>query len=686
MATVSAQPTVNRRLDPITLEVMRGQLQGIVEEMGELVMRCGHTVFVKETQDFVVALLTPDGEVAACSKRIGIWIAIGLGFDAVLAQGGPYRPGDVWFTNDPEASRGLVTHLPDTFSWRPIFHDGELVCFAAAFLHCTDVGGMAPGSVTPSASDQYQEGVIMPPTRLVQDGQVRDEILNIYLRNSRIPAKNRGDILAMLGTLDRAEARVQQLLDRVGAPTMRAAMDDVLDFAEDEARGIVSAMPDGDFAFWDYLEGDLIPGGRPVRIRLTMRIEGDEMLLDFTGTDPEVAAAYNIPTYGRDGHYLLVLGVVNYMRTVKPDIVYNSGMIRNVKVRVPRGTIINPEPGAAFGARQATFFRVADIVLGALALAHPEAVPAVGCGQGSIMLVSAPDLEAESRVMSIAQPLVGGSGARHNVDGTEGVDFTTGFYRNIPAEVLETEVPVLVESYALRPDSGGAGKTRGGVGLRYSLRFMTPQTYVTARGLERFTFQPWGRDGGLPGATGNCRLEHDGTVRDLGKIDVLEVGAGDVIFIETAGGGGIGNPLDRDPQLVLRDVADGLVSPEAARELYGVVVADGRLDESATAGLRAKHPVESSSVESHTAEPFSFGRYRVEFERHWSDDWQLAINVAVQPVPHVLRSYVRNKVMDARDVLPSESDDWSRSQIDDWLGTQVSRLLDGMRSYLVASR
>jgi N-methylhydantoinase B len=217
--------------------------------------------------------------------------------------------------------------------------------------------------------------------------------------------------------------------------------------------------------------------------------------------------------------------------------------------------------------------------------------------------------------------------------------------------------------------------------LRYSLRFMTPQTYVTARGLERFTFQPWGRDGGLPGATGNCRLAHDGTMTDLGKIDVLEVGAGDVISIETAGGGGIGNPLDRDPRLVLRDVADGLVSTEAAREVYGVVVADGLVDEPATAALR-----EQRRRDSDPAEPFAFGSYRAEFERRWSDDWQLGINVAVQQVPNVLRGYVRNQLMDDRDTLTGESDGWSRSQIDDWLGGRVTRLIDTMRSYSEVGR
>jgi N-methylhydantoinase B len=670
-----------RRLDPVTLEVARGQLQGVVEEMGELVMRCGHTVFVKETQDFVVAILTPNGEVAACSQRIGIWIAIGLGFDTVLQQGGPYKPGDVWFTNDPEQSKGLVTHLPDTFCWRPIFHDGELVCFAAAFLHCTDVGGMAPGSVTPSAVSQYQEGIIMPVTRLVEGGEVRDEILDIYLRNSRIPDKNRGDILAMLGTLNRADLRMQQLLERVGRDTVCAALDDVLDYAEDEARALVRALPDGDHTFWDYLEGDLIPGGRPVRIRLTLRIHDDEMLLDFTGTDPEVAAAYNIPTYGRDGHYLLVLSIVNYMRTIKPDIVYNSGMVRNIRVSVPRGTILNPEPGAAFGARQATFFKVADIVLGALAMANPDRVPAVGCGQGSIMLVSAPDLDTEKRVMSIAQPLVGGSGARHEVDGTEGVDFTTGFYRNIPAEVLETEVPVLVERYALRADSGGAGRTRGGVGLQYSLQFMTPETYVTARGLERFMFQPWGRDGGLAGATGSCRLEHDGVITDLGKIDVLEVAAGDVIHFETAGGGGLGSARERDPELVRRDVLDGLVSPENARDIYGVVLVDGAVDQQATAARRQSMPDQPTPVAA-----FTFGSYRENYEQRWSDGWQLAVNAAIATVPGVVRQHVRGRLMNDRDELPADSNTWSREQIDTWLRSRTAEMLDALDPYARAAR
>jgi len=282
-----------KKTDPVLLEVLRCQMQGVVEEMGEMVMRCAHTVFVKETQDFVVALVTPDGEVAACSKRMGIWIAIGQNFRAVIEAGGPYREGDVWFTNDPEQSRGLVTHLPDTFCWRPIYHGGELLCFAVAFIHFTDVGGLAPGSVAPSATDQFQEGLVMPVTRIVAGEEIREEILRIFIRNSRTPEKSRGDLLALLGALNRAQSRVPQLAEKFGGDALRRGMADVLEYAEGQARAIIREIPDGEYTFWDYLEGDFLPGGRPARIRLCLRVEGEELTLDFTGTDPQADGAVN---------------------------------------------------------------------------------------------------------------------------------------------------------------------------------------------------------------------------------------------------------------------------------------------------------------------------------------------------------------------------------------------------------
>lgn len=632
-----------KAMDTVLLEVIRCQLQGIVEEMGEILMRCGHTVFVKETQDFVVALVTPGGEVAACSKRMGIWVSIGQNFKAVIEAGGPYGEGDVWFTNDPEESRGLVTHLPDIFCWRPVFCRGELLCFAAAFLHFTDVGGLAPGSVAPSAVDQFQEGTVFPVTRLVEGGRMREDILRIFLRNSRTPEKNRGDLLALLGALQRAESRVGQLAAKFGAGKISAGMEAVLGYAEEQARGIIRAIPDGDHAFWDYLEGDFVPGRRPVRICLILRVRGDEAALDFEGTDPQVSAAFNIPSYGMDGHYLLIMGFVNYMRTMNPDLIYNSGLVRPISFRIPRATLLNPEPHAPCGARQATFFRVADVVHGALCRAMPQRLPAAGCGQGSIMLVSTPDISTGQRLVSIVQPLVGGSGGRPEEDGTDGVDFATGFYRNIPTEVLESEMPVIVEEYGLRPDSGGAGRRRGGCGLRYALRVLAPGSVVTSRGLERFRFQPWGREGGAPGANGQVTLTRPGEApSSIGKIDVLGLPAQGMVLMESAGGGGYGPPWERPPEEVLLDLEDGLVSSGAAEEHYGVVIRGGKVDSAATEALRVQ--MRGGAV---APEMFSFGSVRVSYEAAWPDVLQRAVNKATEGIPPLVREHVRHELMDS---------------------------------------
>lgn len=618
--------------DPVFLEVFRAQVQGVVEEMGEIVMRCGHTVFVKETQDFVVALVTPGGEVAACSQRVGIWIAVGQPFGAVLRSAGPYRPGDVWFTNDPEDSRGLVTHLPDVFCWRPVFHEGELVCFAAAFLHCTDVGGLAPGSVAPLAADQFAEGIAVPITRLVEQEQVREDVLRIFLRNSRVPEKNRGDLEALLAALRRAEQRVVGLCGKFGAPAVREGLEGLLRYAEAQARAVIRSLPDGEYTFWDYLEGDFLPLRRPVRIRLTLRVAGDELECDFSGTDPQVPAAFNVPTYGTHGHYLLAMGIVNFLRSVRPDVVYNSGMLRPVRFHLPRGSLLNPEPYAPCGARQATFFRVADVVLGALSRVWPDRLPAAGCGQGAIMLVSVPDVRAGSRVVSIVQPLVGGSGARPHEDGTDGVDFATGFYRNIPTEVLESEVPVLVERYGLREGSGGAGRTRGGMGIHYALRVLAPGAVVTCRGLERYRFQPWGRGGGRAGLPGRTWLEGpDGELRDLGKINVFELHPGWVLHVETAGGGGYGPPWERDPQAVAEDVSAGLYTPQQAREVFAVALRpDGSPDPEETARLR-------QAMRGAEVADFDFGGARAAHEHTWTDRVQCALVAATEGIPASLR-------------------------------------------------
>lgn len=633
-------------MDNVAVEIFRNQFEGVVEEMGHAIMRAGHTVFVKETADFSACLVTPgaggaNAEVFAAHSRIGIWLQVGWPVDDCLKAVGEPGEGDIYIANDPVTTGGLSTHLPDIFAWKPIFHRGELVCFGWTFIHFTDVSGMVGGSVAPSAYEQYQEGLIIPPIKLVEAGRMNEAALRIVLANTRIPAQNWGDLKALLGALNTAERRVHQLVEKHGLEAFRAGMGGVLDYAEAQARGLIRALPDGTYTFADYLEGDFLPDRRPIRIKLHLTVRGSDLLLDFSETDPQVRAALNLPTHGKHGHYMIVPGIVNYFRSRIPDIAYNSGLVRPVRVRIPRGTLLNPEPYAACGARQATLFRVPEVIMGALAQAIPGEIPAAGAGQGSILFVAAPDPRTGAPRVSIVQPLVGGSGARPTKDGTDGVDFVTGFYRNIPTETLENEMPVLVERCALRRDSGGPGRWRGGAGIEYALTVIPPNGVLTSRAMERYHFQPWGRDGGHPGTNGFTRLrEAGGAERDIGKIDVLHPPPGATVIVGTPGGGGFGDPFDREPDLVLRDVEAGFVSGEAAEREYGVAITEGKVDTHRTAALRAARRGAGAP-----AARFALGPHREAFEGRWPDGLQTAVNAATAAYPAALRDYIRRALM-----------------------------------------
>jgi N-methylhydantoinase B len=514
------------------------------------------------------------------------------------------------------------------------------VCYAVAFVHLTDVGGLAPGSVQPSAAEQLQEGLIIPPTRIVSRGEINEPLLDLMAANCRSPQQNRGDVRALLSAVDTAAQRVTDLIDKEGLDGVRAGMAGVLDYAEAQARAVFRTIPDGTYGFADYLEGDVVPGGRPIRIKLDLTARDGALTLDFSETDPQVRAALNIPTYGQDGHYLMVIGLVSFLRSVNPDITYNSGMVRPVRMLTARGSLVNPEPGAPGGAPPPPILSPDGVIKGARAQAIPERIPAAGCGQGSILFVAVPEFTSGRSRVSIVQPLVGGSGGRPAMDGTDGVDFNTGFYRNIPSEVLECDMPVVVERYGLCADSGGAGKFRGGMGLDYALTVLPPEAVLTARGMERYAFQPWGREGGRPGANGRTVLATaDGARTDIGKIDVLRVPPRATLLVQTAGGGGYGDPFLRDPGFVLADVLDGLVSREQARAEYGVALDGARVDEGETARLREGAARERAR--------FDFGPHRAIYERAWPDPLQTAVNRLTAPLAPAPRQYVRGRLIDA---------------------------------------
>ena len=406
---------------------------------------------------------------------------------------------------------------------------------------------------------------------------------------------------------------------------------------------MIAHVPDGSYRYTDYIEADMVGLGL-VRIHVTLTVRGDEMLLDFTGSAPQVRAALNIPTYNHDGHWMLITGLVNWICTLEPRIAYNAGLVRPMKVEIPKGTILNPEPGAACGARYSTSHKVCDVTVGALAQAVPMELPATDSGQGSILLVSVPDLATGGSRVSVIQPIVGGAGGRPVDDGVDGTMVILNFLKNIPTEIFENEMPeILIRHYGLREDSGGPGRYRGGTGIEIEFGTSSPYTSITSRCMERYIFGPPGRLGGHMGATGYTVL-NPGTPeeRDLGKIDVLEMEPGDVLKIGTQGGGGFGDPLERPPESVASDVANRVVHRESARRHYGVVIAgDGRIDEAATAAAR-----EAIRKARGWTEPplYGFGEAREAHSALWSDELEDAIASAASDLPVQLRQFVHRRL------------------------------------------
>lgn len=630
--------------DKVLLEILVNRFQAIVDEMAQAIFRTAHTVFVKETQDYGSVLVTTKGEVFAAPRRYGVLMMIGMPMDDAIAYiADDVKEGDVFISNDPESTKGMATHLSDVFLWKPIFFQGELICYAWSFIHASDVGGRVSGSIAPSSYEVYQEGIRVPPQKFVSEGKLDQTFLNMFLSNCRIPDQNWGDLKACLAGLNTAERRVQELLNQYGGEPIREGIDSVLDYAETQARRVIAHVPDGTYSYTDYIEADMVGLGL-VRIKLELTIRGDEMLLDFTGTDPQVRAALNIPTYGKHGHWMLITGLVNWLCTMEPGIAYNAGLVRPMRVRIPRGSLLAPEPGAAYGARYSTSHKTCDVTIGALAQAVPEELPAIDSGQGSILLVSIPDFETGGTKVEVVQPIVGGSGARPNEDGVDGTMVILNFLRNIPTESIENNMPpILIRHYGLREDSGGPGKYRGGTGIEIEMQTFSPYTTVTSRNMERYIFPPPGRLGGWPGATGYTLLNPGSPQeQDVGKIDILHMEPGDVLRIGTQGGGGFGDPLQRPMEWVVADVENELVSPTMAREAYGVVFDEqGRPDEAATRQLRQQ----MRQARGWTEPPaFSFGKAREDYRQRWPVVLEDALNEAVATLPPLLRQVMHSRL------------------------------------------
>jgi N-methylhydantoinase B len=626
-------------LDSVTLEVLSRKLAAITDEMYFSVQRASRSSYVKEAADFAVALLDVNGDVFAYPPSATFAFLIDTEFKSTIDAVADLSPGDVIITNDPYTSNGLSTHLPDLHLIAPYFVDRRIVAYGWSFVHCSDIGGSLPGSVSPALTSIYQEGFRIPPMKLVRGGVLNEDFIGLLRVNSRMAEVVIGDLKAMLGALETANRRVQELVIKQSVERLLAAQRDLIDYSAQEARDVLRKIPDGDYEFWDLLDDDMI-SGIPIRVRLCMRVRDGCVELDLNGTDPQVRTAYNVPSMGKR-MYWLTFRLTTILTTLDPMMPHNAGMYRSISVVNPRGSVLNAEYPDAVCVRNSVPYRLFDCVTGAVMQATPDLLPAPS--GGSMVTVSLAEIAADgfSRIVEVIQPLRCGTGGLNGRDGTDVRDNNLNNMKNQPIELVEAQSSLRIVEYDIRPDSGGPGKWRGGVGQALTVEILCDGAVFLARGMDRMRFPSWGVSGGMPGAPMRAILNRgrpDETF--LGKIHELHVRRSDTVTLLMPGGAGFGDPLQRDVEAVLSDVERGFVSVAAASRDYGVAIVDGRVDAEQTAMLRA----ERSNAQPPTA--FSFNPERAAWETVFTDDRMSRLNRYLYQLPKAVRHDARTRLFE----------------------------------------
>lgn len=627
-------------IDKVTLGVLANHCRAAAENMAYTLYRTAHSTFVKETEDFTTMMMDAAGATVAVPMDLGATWYPGMQYGrAIDLVAGGYRPGDIAFTNDPYSGY-VATHAPDTHLWKPVFHEGEIVAFAGGHVHNTDMGGAVPASLSRSLTEIHQEGIRFPPMKLYAEGVLDQKILDVMLLNVRKPEQNLGDLKALVGALNTGERKIAAMVAKFGVETFRAGLAGLQDYAEHQAREILASMPDGEYRFADYADEDGVDGN-PMRLVVTLRIAGDEAVLDFTGTDPQLTSSLNVPTGNDPRHTLLLVGVYYILYTLNPRLLLNAGLTRPFRCIVPEGTALNPVFPAAVGMRSLTCARLRSLLFGVFSLAIPERLPAAPAGSSSIVNVMTTDDRTRRTVIAALNPVVGGGGGMPHRDGPNGSGADAAYLKNTPIEINEAEVPVRFLKYGLEPDTGGAGTHRGGLATVMEFELFSPNSRITVRNRDRSHFRPWGILGGGPGAPSDL-IVNPGTSRErrLGNTDIFVVDPGDVVHIHSPGGGGRGSPFSREPERVRVDVERGYVSAERALAEYGVVIRDGAVDEAETTRRRAQAAPEAPGH-------FRFGPERDAFEAVWTAKQYDALTATLSALPIHWRFFVKTKVFSA---------------------------------------
>jgi N-methylhydantoinase B len=547
-------------VDAVTLEVLRNALAAVAEEMNATLVRTAYSPNIKDRRDCSCAVFDAAGDLVAQAENIPVHLgAMPYSVAAALERFPPESldPGDGILLNDPFHGGA---HLPDLTLVTPVFADDALVGLAANRAHHADVGGKSAGSVAADSTEIFQEGLRIPPVRYVRGGDTDDDLRAMLLTNVRTPDERRGDLRAQRAANETGRERLRALVDRYDATTVTDAMDAVADYAEARMRSEIADLPDGEYAFEDRLDGDG-RGGGPVPIAATVTVDGETLHVDFAGTATQVAGPVNAPlAVTASATYYAVRSVTD------PDVPPCSGAYRPITVDAPEGTVVNAAPPAAVvGGNLEVSQRVVDVLFGALAACAPER--AVAAGQGTMNSVTFGGSDGES--FAFYETVGGGSGAHADGDGMDGVHVHMSNTLNTPAEVLETAYPLSVRRYEFRADSGGAGRHRGGLGLRRDIEVLADGTRFSVLA-DRRDVGPYGIDGGESGVPGADYVAADGQFERVPAKSTHDLDAGDVVRVETPGGAGYGDPAERPLAAVERDLRLGKLTAEAARRQYGV--------------------------------------------------------------------------------------------------------------------
>ncbi|WP_224335896.1 hydantoinase B/oxoprolinase family protein [Haloprofundus halobius] len=528
-------------IDAVTLEIVRNQLEGVAEEMGQVLITSSYSPNIKERRDCSTALFDAEGRLVAQAEHIPVHLGAMPASVAAILDRDP-RPGDVFVLNDPFEGG---THLPDVTMVSPVAVDDEILGYAVSRAHHADVGGMTPGSMPAGAREIFQEGLRLPPVRLVSEGEVVDDVMDLLLANVRSPSERRADFRAQIAANDRAQSRISDLVSEHGRERLLAAFDAVIDYSRQRITSELAELPDGTYRATDAMEGDGVTDD-DVPIHVEVEISGEEVRVDFAGTADQVAGNVNAPlAVAKSAVYFVIRAVTD------PDIPPNQGCYDPISVSAPEGSLLNPLPPAAVvGGNVETSQRVTDAVLTALADAAPGRVPAQGQGTMNNLIVG----NREAGGFTYYETIAGGFGARPTKDGMDGVQVGMTNTLNTPVEAMEAEYPLRVERYAFRQNSGGDGEFRGGLGIERAVTVGVDATVSLLT--ERRRTPPAGVAGGGPGAVGENIVGGESVPAKTTR----EVPAGTTVTVRTPGGGGYGDPDDRDPEARERDREDGKTS------------------------------------------------------------------------------------------------------------------------------